>query len=616
VRDLRAIPAKAAELDEAFELLGEIAESADASPATVGAASLGRADIHLHNKQYRQAVKELASRPSDATQRLERLERICRESPDMEAAHRGRAVTLLELGRVPEAAEAHTKRFTCGDADRAAVATDLEEVVRAALEKDDLQTAGAILEQLPDQVSDGAERAIAVIGENRRPELLVLRSKMLLHLGRTDEAVQTLSDLVESDPKFRPQAAQALEAIIESGQARPEADFALAVAFDRMERTADALKALKRLYGDDLTSRESVAAAAEKLVVRADDPDVRLFLARVRLDMRDASRVTEHAVAARRLRPGARRDCVAVLRKALDLDAFAPDTHFALAEAHLAGDEADDAVRHFRAAVEVDRNRAGAAIAAMEEAAPRSQHPALLWLAVGTTYAEFRKDHEHAVAAFTKGLEADPPAALRVPLLLGRGDAHAALRHDDAAFDDFDEASRHDVLERRYYEFLRARHRRREFEKAKDAATSAASDFAAAAAAVGRFVRLGQTREAVECAQAALAAAPGQVGPRYLVGVALHAAGSYDAAAQMLEAVRETAGADTEVGRAARMLLAESYLDNGDRTRARSCLIEIESVDANYPGLQARRGGLAPPADDPHAPPPLYVRPDFPRPTE
>ncbi len=619
VRDLRAIPAKAAELDEAFELLGELAEAAEGvkgGAGAIGAATLGRADIHIFKKQYRQAVKELGARPCDAGERLQRLETVCREASDLEAAHRGRALALVELDRVPEAADAHFKRFVCGDADRATVATDLEDVARSALSKNDLETAGRILEQLPDQVSDGAERSIAVIGDDKRSELLVLRSKMLLQLGRTDEAVQTLSDLVASDPKSRARAAQALEAIIDSGQARPDADFALASAFDRMERTGDALKSLTRLYDDDITSRENVAKAAEGLVVRADDPDVRLFLARVCLDMRNASAATEHAISARRLRPGARRDCVEVLRKALDLDAFAPDTHFALAQAHLAGDEADDTVRHFRAAVEVDRNRAGAAIAAMEEAAPRSQHPALLWLAVGTTYAEFQKDHDHAAAAFTKGLDASPPAALKVPLLLGRGDSHAALRHDDQAFDDFDEASKHDVLERRYYEFLRARHRKREFEKAKEDADKSATEFTAAAAAVGRFVRLGRTTEAVECAQAALAAAPDQVGPRYLVGVALHAAHSYDAAAQMLEAVRETAGADTEVGRAARMLLAESYLDNGDRTRARSCLIEIESVDANYPGLQARRGGLAPPADDPHAPPPLYVRPDFPRPTE
>jgi len=83
----------------------------------------------------------------------------------------------------------------------------------------------------------------------------------------------------------------------------------------------------------------------------------------------------------------------------------------------------------------------------------------------------------------------------------------------------------------------------------------------------------------------------------------------------VLEKVRATAGAELAVGRAARMLLAASYLDGGDRERARACLTEIESVDAAYPGLAARRAALAPPADDPHAPPALYVRPEFPRPT-
>ena len=71
-----------------------------------------------------------------------------------------------------------------------------------------------------------------------------------------------------------------------------------------------------------------------------------------------------------------------------------------------------------------------------------------------------------------------------------------------------------------------------------------------------------------------------------------------------------------ENGTAARMLLAESYLDRGDRTDARACLTEIESVDADYPGLRARRAAMAPPADDPQAPPPLFVRPAFPRPSE
>ncbi|MHC4490299.1 MAG: tetratricopeptide repeat protein, partial [Planctomycetota bacterium] len=371
-----------------------------------------------------------------------------------------------------------------------------------------------------------------------------------------------------------------------------------------------------RLYSDDITGKEKVVDAAKKLVVRQDEPEVRLFLGRVCLDMRNPVGATDHAIHARRLNPAARRDCVDMLRRALDLDAFAPETHFALAEAHLAGDEADDAVRHFRASVEVDRNRSASAIEAMEEAAPRSKHPALLWLAVGTTYAEFGKDHSNAVSAFTKGLEANPTTELRVPLLLGRGDSYAALNEDDSAFDDFDEASKHDLLERRYYEFLRARHRKRELDRAREAETKAADDFAQAAEAVGRFVRLGQTQEAVEVAQAALSAKPKDLGCRYLVGVALHAAGRYDAAAQVLEAVRASAGAGAEVGRAARMLLAESYLDQGDRPHARTCLTEIESVDAAYPGLEARRAALAPPADDPHAPPPLFVRPLFPRPTE
>ena len=96
----------------------------------------------------------------------------------------------------------------------------------------------------------------------------------------------------------------------------------------------------------------------------------------------------------------------------------------------------------------------------------------------------------------------------------------------------------------------------------------------------------------------------------------LHTAGRYDAAVQALEAVRESASAGLAVGRAARMLLAESYLDSGDRVKARACLTEIESVDSAYPGLKTRRAALAPPADDPHAPPPLFVRPEFPRPSE
>jgi tetratricopeptide (TPR) repeat protein len=375
------------------------------------------------------------------------------------------------------------------------------------------------------------------------------------------------------------------------------------------------LRALKRLYEDDIAGREIVVQAAERLVVRGDDPHVRLFLASVCLDMRNPSGATQHAIHARALQPAARRECVEMLRRALDLDAFAPDTHFALAEAHLAGDEADDAVRHFRAAVEVDRDRARPAIAAMEEAAPRSKHPALLWLAVGTTYAEFQKDHPHAVEAFTKGLKANPTTELKVPLLLGRGDSYAALRDEDKAFDDFDEASRHDLLERRYYEYLRARQRRRVLETAREAAAEATKDFQRAIDAVTRYLSLGQAQEAVDVAQAALAGSPNDLGARYLVGVALHAAGRYDAAAQVLEKVRSSAGPETAVGRAARMLLAASHLDSGDRARARACLTEIEAVDAAYPGLAARRAALAPPPDDPHAPPPLFTRPEFPRPT-
>jgi len=610
VRDLRAIPANAAEVDEAFRLLGEASKTDSKADA-----ALGRADTHIARKEWKKAVHELMASGAPPSERLDRFTAICREKSDLEAAHKGRALALLDLDRVAEAAEAHLKRFSCPDAERAAVAADLEDVAAAALKAGDLGTGGSVLEQLPEQVSDGAERAIRVIGPDRRPTLLVLRSKLLLQLGRTSEAVATLSDLVRSDAAARPQAAQALEAIVDSGQARPEADLALAQAFDAMDRTPDGLRALKRLYEDDITSRDTVVGAAEKLVVRGDDPQVRLFLAGVCLDMRNPAGATQHAIHARRLQPAARRDCVEILRRALDLDAFAPDTHFALAEAHLAGDEADDAVRHFRAAVEVDRERARSAIAAMEESAPRSKHPSLLWLAVGTTYAEFQRDHAHAVEAFTKGLKANPTMELKVPLLLGRGDSYAALREDDKAFDDFDEASRHDLLERRYYEFLRSRHRKRVLEAARAAASKATKEFPHAVEAVGRYLTLGQAQEAVDVAQAALAEMPNDLGARYLVGVALHAAGRYDAAAQVLEKVRGAAGPETAVGRAARMLLAASHLDSGDRARARACLTEIEAVDAAYPGLAARRAALAPPADDPHAPPPLFLRPEFPRPT-
>jgi len=611
VRDLRAVPFDAAEIDEAFAILGELARG-DAR----GAASLGRADIHIARKMYPQAVMELSVVEGMAQERLQRYDTIGRERGDLEAAHKGRALCLQETARLPEAAEAHIRRFSCSDGDPAAVATDLEAVARALVAANDIATATSVLERLPDHVSDGAERAIRVIGEDKRAALLILRSKMLLLLGRTEEAVEALDDLVRADPPSRAQAARALEAIIEAGRARPEADFSLARAYDAMNQAPRALAALQRLYQDDLTGRENVAKAAEQLVRRQDDPDVRLFLARVSLDLRDAAAATEHAVYARRLRPGSRRDCVELLRRALDLDAFAADTHFALAEAHLAGDEADDAVRHFRAAVETDRERAAGAIRAMEEAAPRSQNPALLWLAVGTTQAEFARNHAAAVAAFTGGLNANPRAELRVPLLLGRGDSYAALGKDNEAFDDFDEASRHDLLERRYYEFLRSRHRRRILEAAEQAKARSGESFTAAAEACGRYLRLGRNDDAVEVAQKALAANPNDVAARYLVGVALHAANRFDAAARALEMVRAAATADSEIGRAARMLLAGSYLDKGDRDSARACLTEIEAVDSSYPGLRARRAALAPPADDPHAPLPLFVRPEFPRPTE
>ncbi len=611
VRDLRSIPANAAELDEAFELLGELAER-----GAPGSATLGRVDIHVTRKQFRQAIQEAERHPTDPAQRLERLDRIVKDASDLQAGHRARAAALIGLDKLSDAAHAHLRRFDCSDADPSAISDDLAQLAKRALEKGDIDTACATLESLPDRVSDGADRAIRAIGDDKRSPLLILRSKMLLQLGRTEEAVRALSDLVRADKKARAQAAQALDGIIDSGQARPAADFALAETYDAMERTADALAALQRLYDADVTSKDQIIAAAEKLLVRADDAAVRIFLAKVALDMRNAKQATEHLIYARRLRPGVRRECVELLRKALDLDAFAPEAHFAVAEAHLAGDEADDAVRHFRAAVEVDRSRASGAITAISEAAPRSKHPALLWLAVGTTHAEFLGDHVRAVESFTQGLAADPTTELRVPLLLGRGDSYASQQLDDDAFDDFDEASKHDLLERRYYEYLRARHRKRELAKAEAASVDVQGDFARACDAVGRFVRLGRAQEAVEVAQAARAANPTGLGPRYLVGVALHAAGRFDAAAQVLERVRETAGADTEVGRAARMLLAESYLDNGDRHNARACLTEVEAVDASYPGLKARRAALAPPADDPLAPPPLFISPEFPRPTE
>ncbi|MGQ0615258.1 MAG: hypothetical protein ACT4PV_16115 [Planctomycetaceae bacterium] len=611
VRDLRTVPADAKEVDGAFEILGELAKG-----EAGGAAVLGRTDIHLAKKAYDSAILELSICAAPAAERLERYDAIVRQRPSLDAAHQGRAECLFELGRIPESADASFKRFACSDADPSAVADFLEKVAGGALKSGDLATAGSILERLPEQVSDGADRALRVIGSDTRAAMLILRSKLLLQLERTDEAVSALDALVEADPTSRAKCAEALAAIVDSGQARPEADFSLAHAFRAMEQTGRALASLKRLYQDDITAKANVVKALEELLLHDNDADVRLFLAQIHLDMREARGATEQAIQARRLRPASRREAVEVLRRALDLDAFSPDTHFALAEAHLAGDEADDAVRHFRAAVEVDRGRAAAAVRAMEEGAPRSAHPALLWLAVGTTCAEFQRDYKSAVKSFTNGLEAKPPAELRVPLLLGRGDAYAAQREDDSAFDDFDEASRLDLLERRYYEFLRSRQRKRVLAAAEESRKRAGEDFAAAVDACARFMRLNKPQDAVGIAQRAMALHPDSMGARYLVGVALHAAGRYDAAARALESVRSGAGADLELGRAARMLLAESYLDKGDRDSARACLTEIEAVDADYPGLSAHRAALAPPADDPHAPPPLLVRPEFPRPSE
>ncbi|MCZ6787152.1 MAG: tetratricopeptide repeat protein, partial [Planctomycetota bacterium] len=611
VRDLRAIPGKEAEADEAYALLGELEQDAGA-----GTAVLGRVDILITKGDAKKAIAELASSRVPAAERLERFERITESKPDLDAAQQGRAEALLELKRLPDGIDAHFRRFRCRDVDPAAVANDLEALAGEALEGGDIENACAILERLPNAVGDGADRALKVVGERQLPPLLILRSKLLLQQERTDAAVKTLADLVRNDETSRAQAAQALQSIVASGQARPEADFALAEAFDAMGQMPQALAALSAIYVDDITAKENVLKVAEKLIRRADDADARLFIARICLDMRDAGAVTEHCLAARRLRPEARRDVVGLLQSALDLDAFSASTHFALAEAHLAGDEADDAVRHLRAAVEVDRARSGAAIAALAEAAPRSKHAALLWLAAGTTHAEFERDYESAVHAYSHGLEANPTTELKVPLLLGRGDAHAALKQDEAAFNDFDEASDHDLLERRYYEFLRSRHRKKVLVAARAAQERASVDFAAAAEACGRFIRLGMASDAVAVSQTALANDPANVAARYLVGVSLHAAGRYDAAVRALEAARSGAGSDTEIGRAARMLLAESYLDQGDRDKARACLVEIEAVNAAYPGLKTRRGSLAPPADDPHAPPPLFVRPEFPRPTE
>ena len=613
VRDLAILGKGSGASDEAFALLGEMLEGQAA-----GAAGLGRADILMSRGDFAGAVGELDRCTAAPAERLQRFEAICAKNGELDAAQRGRAGLLQETGRIADAVGAQLQRFRCGDADRTAVADDVEGLAKAALAANELESVERLLANLSDEVSDGPERAIAVIGDDSRPAMLVLRARLFLELDRPEEAVATLADLVRSDPESRARAADALRSIVDSGRARPDADFALNEALRVSGDTPGALRALQRLYDDDITERGTIQRAAVEMVRSSDDADVRMFLARVAIDMRDAASATENSIHARRLRPDARRDVVELLQKALDLDAFAGPTHFALAEAHLAGDEADDAVRHFRAAVEVDRSRASAAIQAMQEAAGRSKHAAHLYLAVGTTYAEFLRDHKPAVDAYTKGLEAEPPAELRVSLLLGRGDSHAALNAVDQAYDDFDEASHLDRLERRYYEFLRVSYRKRVTSAANEAAAKAEAGegFAHAVDACGKYIRLGEMDHAVSVAQAAQAAHPEDHAAKYLVGVALHAASRYDAALQVLEVVRQSVGADSEVGRAARMLLAESYLDRGDRTDARACLTEIESVDADYPGLRARRAAMAPPADDPQAPPPLLVRPMFPRPSE
>ncbi|MHC4952330.1 MAG: tetratricopeptide repeat protein [Planctomycetota bacterium] len=613
VRDLCTLGKGSGASDAAFELLGQMLDGNAAGPA-----SLGRADILLSRGEEAEAVDELRRSTATPAERLARFDTICEKNPGLDSGQSGRAQVLREMKRYADAAGAQLARFRCGDADRRAVAADVESLTKEALEADDLDSVERLLTTLADEVSDGAERATAVIAADQRAPMLVLRARLFLELDRPEEAVATLSDLVRVDSGSRQRASDALRSIVDSGRARPDADFALAEAHRVGGDTPGALTALRRLYDDDITEKENVLRAAADVVRGGDDPDVRMFLAHIAIDVRDPAGATEHAVHARRMRPDARRDVITLLRRALDLDAFAADTHFALAEAHLAGDEADDAVRHLRAAVEVARDRAGDAIRVMEEAADRSKHAAHLYLAIGTTYAEFQRDHKRAVTAFTSGLEAKPPAELKVSLLLGRGDAYAALRADDQAYDDFDEASHLDRLERRYYEFLRVSHRKRVASLAEAAREKAKAEggFEHAVEACGRFIRLDAMDDAVSVAQLALAASPGDLGARYLVGVALHAAARYDAAVQVLEAVRQQLGADSEIGRAARMLLAESYLDRGDRTDARACLTEIESVDADYPGLRARRAAMAPPADDPQAPPPLFVRPAFPRPTE
>jgi len=608
VRDLCMVGDADGGAEAAFQLLGTMLGGAAA-----GAAALGRADILIAKQDPVGAVEELDGSQAAPAERLARYEKILEANPRLDPARRARAYVLEAMGKLPESAAAHLERFGSKGGD---VASDVLGLAGRALKTNDLDTVTLLLERLAAERPDGAARGLALIEEDERSPMLVLRAKLSLQLGQPERAVESLRALVRSDEGARAGAAKALLEIVQKGQARPESDLALVEAHRVMNDVPAALAALERLYADEIAERPLVRAAAEEIVRGQDASEVRAFLARVALDLRDPRAATEHAVQARKLRPDARKEVVGLLQRALDQDAFAVETHFALAEAHLAGDEADDAVRHFRAAVEVERKRAKQAIDAMAEAAPRSQHTALLYLAIGSTYADFLRAHPQAIDAFTKGLEAEPSSELTVSLLLGRGDAFAALREDDKAFDDFDAASRLDRLERRYYEFLRVNHRKREASRAEEAAKHATEDFEAAVEACGKFIRVGRLDDAVTVAQHALAAAPGDVRARYLVGVALHAAERYDAAVQVLEAVRLEAGADTDVGRATRMLLAESYLDRGDRTDARACLTEIESVDADYPGLRARRAALAPPADDPQAPPPLIVRPDFPRPTE
>jgi tetratricopeptide (TPR) repeat protein len=542
---------------------------------------------------------------------------VIEKEPKLDAAQRARGRALEALGQLSDAATTHLARFDVGTGAAAAgVDDDVEALARVALAGGDLPTVTRLLERLAAEANDGPARGLAIIGDDERPSLLVLSAQLALAHGEPGAAVDSLRKLVRDNADARKQASEALERIVGSNQARPESDLALAEAYRAMDDGAAALSAVERLYTDNVADSERVRDAALEIVRSHDAGDARLFLARISLDMKDPRNATEHAIHARQLRPDSRKQVVGLLVSALDQDAFSAATHFALAEAHLAGDEAEDAVRHFRASVEVERSRAASSIQAMEESAPRSKHTSLLYLSIGSTHADFLRGHPDAITAFTSGLDAEPSAELRVSLLLARGDSHVAMGSVDKAFDDFDAASRLDRLERRYYEFLRVNHRKREAAKAEESALLAEEDFGAAADACGRFIRVGRLDEAVSVAQRALAVDHDNARARYLVGVALHAAERYGAAVQVLEAVRAKEGADSEIGRAARMLLAESYLDRGDRTDARACLTEIESVDADYPGLRARRAALAPPADDPQAPPPLFVRPEFPRPTE